>query len=87
MIFDEVFLSDGTAISMSVQVLFIWSLIIISGLLVAISLSVCICIVQSIVASLFSVTSLVHVHTTSPTLGYCSADTFSNRSHWSYQRF
>ena len=56
MIFDEVFLSDGTAISKSVQVLFIWSLIIISGLLVAISLSVCIYIVQSIVASLFSVT-------------------------------
>ena len=55
-IFDEGFLWDGTAISKSLQVLFIWSLIIISGLLVAISLSVSICIVQSIVASLFSVT-------------------------------
>ena len=56
MVVKEVFLSDGTAISMSLQVLFLWSLITISGLLAAISLSVCICISQSIVASLFSVT-------------------------------
>ena len=55
-VFKEVFLSDVTAISMSFQVLFLWSLITISGLLAAISLSVCICISQSIVASLFSVT-------------------------------
>ena len=40
MIFDEVSLSDGNAISMSVQVLIIWSLIIISFLLAAISLFV-----------------------------------------------
>ena len=40
LIFDQVFLSDGTAMSSSLQVLFIWSLIIISGLLAAISLSV-----------------------------------------------
>ena len=58
MVFNEVFLSDGTAISMSLQVLFLWPLITISGLLAAISLSVCIsvCISQSIVASLFSMT-------------------------------
>ena len=54
-IFNEVLLSDGTAISMSLQVLFLWSLITISGLLAAIYLSVCICISQSFVASLFSV--------------------------------
>ena len=55
MVFYEMFLSDGTAISMSLQVLFLWSLITISGLLAAISPSVY-CISQSIVASLFSVT-------------------------------
>ena len=38
------------------QVLSLWSLLTISGLLAAISLSVCICISQSILASLFSVT-------------------------------
>ena len=38
-IFNEVFLSNGTAMSMSLQVLFLWSLITISGLLAAISLS------------------------------------------------
>ena len=48
-VFNEVFLSDGTVISMSLQVLFLWSLITISGLLSAISLSVCSCR-----ASLFS---------------------------------
>ena len=53
MVFKEVFLSDGTAISMSLQVLFLWSLITISGLLAAISLSVCICISQSIDRSFF----------------------------------
>ena len=40
MVFNEVFLSDGTAISMSLQVLFLWSLITISGLLAAIFLCV-----------------------------------------------
>ena len=55
-VFNEVFLSDGTAISMSLQVSFFWSLITISGLLAATSLSVRICISQSIVASSFSVT-------------------------------
>ena len=38
-VFNEVFLSDGTAISMSLQVLFLWSLITVSGLLAAISLA------------------------------------------------
>ena len=32
-VFDEVFLSDGTATSIRLQVLFLWSLITISGLL------------------------------------------------------
>ena len=45
-VFNEVFLSDGTAISMSLQVLFLWSLITTSGHLAAISLSACICISQ-----------------------------------------
>ena len=54
--FNEVFLSDGTAMSTSLQVLFLWSLITISGLLAAISLSVCICMTQSIVALSFPVT-------------------------------
>ena len=36
------FLFNGTAIFMSLQILFLWSLIIISGLLAAISLCVCI---------------------------------------------
>ena len=53
MVFNEVFLSDGT-------LPYLWvcrfSLITISGLLAAISLSVCISFHQSIVASLFSVT-------------------------------
>ena len=40
MVFKEVFLSDGTAISMTLQVLFLWSLITISGLLAAVSLCV-----------------------------------------------
>ena len=40
MVFNEVFLSDRTAIFMSLQVLFLWSLITISGMLAAISLSV-----------------------------------------------
>ena len=55
-VFNEVFLSEATARSMSFQVLLLWSLITISGLLAAISLSVCICISQSIVPYLFSVT-------------------------------
>ena len=75
-VFNEVFLSDGTTISMSLQVLFLWSLITISGLLAAICLSMCIFILKSIIASLFSVT--VHFHTCCPTLGCCSADMFSN---------
>ena len=53
-------LSDGTVISMSLQVLFLWSLITILGFLTVISLCVCvclcICISQSIVVSSFSVT-------------------------------
>ena len=50
--------SDGTAISMSLLVMFSWAYFTISGLLAAISLSVCICISQSIVTvfSLFLVT-------------------------------
>ena len=56
MVFNEVFLSDGTAISMSFQVLFSWSLITISGLLAAISLFMCINISQIIAASSFPMT-------------------------------
>ena len=41
-VFMEKFLSYGTAISMTLQPVFLWSLITISGLVVAISLSVCI---------------------------------------------
>ena len=52
MVFNEVLLSDGTARPISLQILFLWSLITISGELAAISLSVCICIPQSIVACL-----------------------------------
>ena len=48
MVFMEMFLSYGTAISMTLQLLFFWSLITISGLVAAISVSVCICISQSI---------------------------------------
>ena len=48
-VFNEVFLSDGTVTSISLQVSFLWSLITTSGLLAAISLSVRICIFQSIV--------------------------------------
>ena len=56
MIFNEVFLSDSIVMSTSLQVLFLWSLITISGLLAAFSLSVCICMSLSIVASSFPVT-------------------------------
>ena len=42
MTFTDVFLSDGTAMSISLQVFVLWSLIIISGLLAVIFLSVCI---------------------------------------------
>ena len=56
-IFNEVFLSDSIVMSTSLQVLFLWLLITISGLLAAISLSVCIqCMSQSIVASSFPIT-------------------------------
>ena len=53
-VFIEVFVSDGTAISMSLQVLFSWPLITISGLIAAISLYVHISISQSIVTFLSS---------------------------------
>ena len=80
MVFNEVFLSDGTAISMSLQVLFLWPLITVSGLLAAISLSVCIsvCISQSIVASLFFNDHrwFMFIPLVCPILGCCSADVF-----------
>ena len=41
---NEVFLSDGTPIFTSLQVLFLWPLIVIPSFLADISLSVCICI-------------------------------------------
>ena len=54
--FTDVFLSDGTAMSMSLQVFVLWSLITISGLLAVIFLSVCIGMSHNIVTSSFSVT-------------------------------
>ena len=54
--FVEVFLSDGTDTSVSLQHRLAWSLITISGLFADSSLSVCICISQRIVTSSFSVT-------------------------------
>ena len=50
-VFIEMFLSDGTVISMTLQLLLLWSVITISGLGAAISLPGCICISQSIEAS------------------------------------
>ena len=52
----DVFRSDGTAISMSIHVFSRLSLMMMSGLLALIVLSVCTCISQSFVAFSFSVT-------------------------------
>ena len=54
--FTDVFLSDGTAMSINFQVFVLWCLIIISGLLAVIFLSVCIGMSHNIVTSSFSVT-------------------------------
>ena len=54
--FTDVFLSDGTAMSISLQVFVLWSLITISGLLAVIFLSVCIGMSHNIMTSSFSVT-------------------------------
>ena len=54
--FTDVFLSDGTTMSISLQVFVLWSLITISGLLAVIFLSVCIGMSHNIVTSSFSVT-------------------------------
>ena len=54
--FTNVFLPDGTAMSMNLQVFVLWSLITISGLLAVIFLSVCIGMSHNIVTSSFSVT-------------------------------
>ena len=56
MAFVEVFRSDGTDTSISLQHRLAWSLVTISGLFAYSSLSVCICISQRIVTSSFSVT-------------------------------
>ena len=56
MTFTDVFLSDGTAMSISLQVFVLWSLITISSLLAVIFLSVCIGMPHNIVTSSFSVT-------------------------------
>ena len=56
MTFVEVFQSDGTDTSISLQHLLAWSLFTISGLFSDSSLSVCNCISQRIVTSSFSVT-------------------------------
>ena len=78
-VFMEMFLSYGTAISMTLQLLFVWSLITISGLVAAISPSVCICTSQSIEDFLlFSVTVAVHVHITGSIQECCSANMLSN---------
>ena len=54
--FTDVFLSDGTAMSINLQVFVLWSLITISGLLAVIFLSVYIGMSHNIVTSSFSVT-------------------------------
>ena len=54
--FTDVFLSDGTAMSISLKVFVLWSLITISGLLAVIFLSVCIGMSHNIVTSSFPVT-------------------------------
>ena len=51
--FTDMFLSDGTAMSISLQVFVLWSLITISGLLAVIFLSVCIGISHNIVILIF----------------------------------
>ena len=56
MIFVEVFWSDGTDTSISLQHRLVWSLITISGLFIDSSLSIGICISQRTVTSSFSVT-------------------------------
>ena len=56
MTFVEVFRSDGTDTSITLQHRLAWSLITISGLFADSSLSVCICISNRIVTSSFSVT-------------------------------
>ena len=56
MTFTDVFLSDGTAMSMSLHVFVLWSLTTISRLLAVIFLSVCIGMSHNIVTSSFSVT-------------------------------
>ena len=61
-VFMEVFLSVGTDISISWQVLCFLSFTARSSLLALISLSVWIGMSHNIVASLFSATVLVHVH-------------------------
>ena len=79
MVFMEMFLSYGTAISMTLRLLFLWSFITISGLVAAISLSVCICISLGIENFLlFSVTVAVHLHITGSIQGCCNAKMFSN---------
>ena len=54
--FTDVFLSDGTAMSISLQVFVLRSLVTISGLLAVIFLSVCIGMPHNIVTCSFSVT-------------------------------
>ena len=57
--FMDVFLSDGTAMSINLQVFVLWSLITILGLLAVIFLSVCISMSHNIITSSFVIIIII----------------------------
>ena len=67
--FTDVFLSDGTAMSMYLQVFVLWSLITISGLLAVIFLSVCIGMSHDIVIIIIIMIMIIIIIISAPKTG------------------
>ena len=75
---DDKFLTIQNISWTNKQELFLWSLIVISGLLASDSLYVCIAKVQTIVTRSVSTTVLVYVHTSVYGMGLCNVRRSSN---------